>query len=89
MFICADCEQEVDEQDASPHGKSFPEPLCQRCMVDLLEGNYDSGPIPEPKTEEEKLLNQLFPEKRKFRKGSSKINIYFETERRNAKKNTN
>jgi hypothetical protein len=89
MYICADCGEEVDEQNASKHAMSYPERLCQKCMVDLLDGNYASGPIPEPKTEEEKLLNKLFQENRKFRKGSSKVNIDFETERRNAKQNTN
>jgi hypothetical protein len=91
MYICADCGEEVDEQDSSKHAKSFPEPLCQLCMKDLKDENYKGGRIEKfiPKTEEEKLLNEIFGnpynDKRTFRKGSSQINIDFEKSRLNAK----
>ena len=90
MYICSDCGEEVDEQDASPHAKSFPEPLCQLCMRDLKDENYKGGRIEKfiPETEEEKLLNVIFGDsndKRTFRKGSSQINIDFEKRRLNAK----
>jgi hypothetical protein len=78
FFLCHDCGELVQEDNVCKNAKNLPDPICQLCFIDLLEGRFEPGPVSKfyPKTEEERLLHEIFGKNdvRKFRRGSSQVN---------------
>ena len=95
-FICHDCKRETPIMESSEYGLGLPDPLCQSCMCDLMNGKWD--PIEwkqekeeeaiRPKSREELILIELFGnrEERITRTGSSRVNIKTIEQRRQKSK---